>query len=476
MAEVISIDSARRDRHPKAPALEEYLKSAGPAKVAEHLAGGCVRCALAARQVLRSRKPGFEKLAGRISGRGGWTGRRMSKRVEKARSEARLWASLVGIEAAAAPRLLADLRRLNRREREEWILDYAGLQTMGLTDLLVKRSFAADEGSLEEKIELADLAVQVAHFLDAAGYPRGLVADTNAAAFTALGDAWRWAKNPAKARRAFDQAELWHLQGCGSVRDEATHLWRLGTFYGSQTEFEVAERTLRRAWALAQEVGDDVLVAETWLALAEVVGERGEPGSAAAMMVEAEGVFDRLAGEGLRPWRAAALAQRLAEAGRPREAKAALAEATRQREEERDATRLRERDLRWLEGRIARAGGDLEGAETAWRDVRGACGRAPRDEYGLLVVTVELVSVRLARGDLSGTEELALEAKGLLSSREIHRRAVRGLSRFISLAGARELTAAWAWDFARYLRWARFNPTLRFERLPEEDGVPPRPA
>jgi tetratricopeptide (TPR) repeat protein len=119
--------------------------------------------------------------------------------------------------------------------------------------------------------------------------------------------------------------------------------------------------------------------------------------------------------------------------------------------------------LLWIEGRVAAGLGKMSAAVAALRRVRGEFA-ARHMSYDTALVSLELATLYAEQGQVQDVKTLARHMVPILRARNVHPEVLAALTLFRQLAEREEVTAELAREFLAYLRKARHDPGLRFER------------
>ncbi|HEY7216738.1 MAG TPA: tetratricopeptide repeat protein [Thermoanaerobaculia bacterium] len=119
--------------------------------------------------------------------------------------------------------------------------------------------------------------------------------------------------------------------------------------------------------------------------------------------------------------------------------------------------------LLWIEGRVAAGLGKTGEAVAALRRVRGEFAARPMS-YDTALVSLELAALYAEQGQTQDVKNLARHLVPILQAREVHPRVSAALVLFRQIAEREEVTPAFAREVLIYLRKARHDPDLSFER------------
>ena len=119
--------------------------------------------------------------------------------------------------------------------------------------------------------------------------------------------------------------------------------------------------------------------------------------------------------------------------------------------------------MKWVEGKIARGLGQREQTEVLFLTARSgflAAGAA----YETALVSLDLASLYSEEGRTAEIKRLAKEMMPIFFSRKIHREALAALSFWKQAVEAEKACLDLVTEVASFLKRARHDPELRFER------------
>lgn len=155
------------------------------------------------------------------------------------------------------------------------------------------------------------------------------------------------------------------------------------------------------------------------------------------------------------------LAHYLCEAGSFEAAATTMAEARDLYQELADSyTQLRRA---WLEGKIAAGLGRFEEAESSFKTIR----QSYLDKglgYDAALVAIDLALLYAQQGRTSDLKDLAEEMYPIFAAEDIHREAAAALALFQEAAHQEAATVGLLAELSAYLKAARGNPEMRFQR------------
>jgi tetratricopeptide (TPR) repeat protein len=145
--------------------------------------------------------------------------------------------------------------------------------TFGLYDRLLEASRWAQGSEPAEAVDIVHLAIAVAERLDPARIGKRHVADLQAAAWAALGNAQRIAEDFERVPHSFNEA--WRLledEGANDPLERASLLSLEASYIKDIGEFETAESALEEALEIYRDAGDVHQQGRTLLQMGEVIG------------------------------------------------------------------------------------------------------------------------------------------------------------------------------------------------------------
>jgi transcriptional regulator with XRE-family HTH domain len=276
-----------------------------------------------------------------------------------------------------------------------------------------------------------------------------------------LGNALRAAGDHEGGNRAFDMA----LASWEAGKDANPGLLEEGLVYALQASLRRAERRfeeatdlLTRSAAAASGVRFRVQVEVSRAKLAEETGGLEEAVAILAGAVETE-----IPGDDGRLVLCVHhnLADALSKLDRFKEADAHLPvvrDLSRKHGGEIDAVRLL-----WTEGRVAAGLGKIEDGITALTRVRGAF-VSRHMSYDMALVSLELAVLYAGEGRTDQVKTLARHMAPIFKAQDVHREALAALTLFRQAAEKERVTSDFARELLSYLRNARYDPELRFEK------------
>jgi tetratricopeptide (TPR) repeat protein len=304
-------------------------------------------------------------------------------------------------------------------------------------------------------LELARIGVDIALRLDRGRYGPERVYDLAARAWATLGNAERIRTDFRAAEQAFAEAGRLLRKGTGDPLEEARLLLLRASLLGRQQRLDEAFRALDRAARIGRRAQDSHLYGKALIMKGFLAGTADETELSVRLL--SEGIA-RLTPEDARlePRLLVSafhnLALVLTEAGRPEEGRK-LAEQARPL-----YLRLGDRmnliRLRWLEGKIALALGDLARAEATFVEVRDGLAEHELGHDAALLL-LDLARVYAQQGRAAELRELAGEMLAIARSRQVPREALSALILFQRAAEMERVTLGLVQDLGDSLRETR---------------------
>ncbi len=419
------------------------LASEGNRRVVRHLLGGCRRCRRATADLWRPKQ--VSEFTGVVARALRWTVNRETTVARERREAAKLLAELA--EQSATRQLLLIL---NSRRYCNWFL----------CEALIERAFEAVSTDPQAGLGQAEAAVALASRLVATKGDEPVNRDLLGRAWAVLGNARRVQSDLAGAEEALEHAFVELEKGSGDPLEESTAARLLGTLRRDQRRFEEAVKSYDRAMRCARAAGDSHLAGRALLEKATTLGEAGQPTK------EIEGLRNALLLlDGDREPRLQLVAQHnltwaLKECGRLDEALASLQEILPLHALSGRAMDLLQ--LRWLEGKLAQAQGELERAEAAFREVfEGFLDR--QLPFDVALAALDLASIYCEQGRFAEMKRLTAESLPVFHALGVHREALAALALFEQAVERERISMRFIAELAGYLQRARSNPALAFK-------------
>ncbi len=435
------------ERHPGRRELSRFVAGELPAdatrRVVHHLLGGCEACRrLAASFWLPAQRRGSEAA------------------VERALAAAAAGEAEIEQERQEARRLLVELERQSESRQILLVLNSRRFENWFLCEAMLERAFEAVFSDPGRAVRLAEVGVALASRLAETRSGDAVCWDLLARSWAVLGNARRVGSDLDGAEQAFGRARAALERGSSDPLEEANVHLHHGLLHHDRRRFASATRCFDRAARLYRAAGDAHLRGK---ALAEKARTVGEAGDADRMIELLRGAIRLL--EPDRDPRLLLVAQHnltwaLKESGRLDEALSLLQEILPLHA--RSAKPMDLLRLRWLEGKLAQAQGELERAEGAFREVhRGFLDR--RVPYDAALAALDLAAVLYQQDRIGEMKRLAAESLPVFRALGVHREALAALALFEQAVRRERVSLRWIGELAAYLRRARSDPRLAFE-------------
>jgi tetratricopeptide (TPR) repeat protein len=437
------------EAHPNQRELSRFLAgdlaSSDSRRVVRHLLTGCRRCRRQAADLWQPRGAG--DLSGVVDRALRRTGHRESSITRE-----RAAASTLLAELAEHPPIRQRLLILNGRRYCNWFL----------CETLIERAFEAGLSDPGTAVAQAEVALALAERLLATDGDEAANYDLVGRAWAVLGNSRRIRSDLAGAEEALGQAFAQLEKGSSDPLEESTVARFQGSLRREQRRFKEALDCFNRAIRCARTAGDPHLVGRAQLEKATTLGEAGQPEAEIDALREALRLLDADREPRLQLVAQHNLTWALKECGRLDEALAGLQEILPLHA--RSGKTMDLLRLRWLEGKLAQAQGELERAETAFREVfEGFLDRQLPFDGAL--ASLDLAAVFCEQGRFPEMKRLAAESLPIFHALGIHREALAALALFEQAAEHERISLRFIAQLASYLQQARNNPELAF-RLP----------
>jgi tetratricopeptide (TPR) repeat protein len=364
-------------------------------------------------------------------------------------------------ERAEAPGLFSELSAHPVEKRPLLVRNRPRFHTWGFCELLLRRSEERNFHDAAHGEDLAMLAVEVLDRLDPDRYGAEAIEDLRARAWAYVANSRRVKADLRAAEEAFALAFAALRRGALEPMDRALLLYFNASLLRAQRRFDKALSFLRRAARIFLDLGEKHQAGRVLISMSLVHLVAGEPERSIPVLYRALELIDptrdpRLL---LSVWHN--LVYDLAEAGRFMEAQKLLARA-RPLYRQFPEPRLQNR-LKWVEGKIARGFAQKKQAEFLLLAARDGF-LAAKVPYEAALVSLELASLYAEQGRTAEIKRLAEEMMPIFSSRRIHREALAALAFWKQAVNAEKAGLDLVTEVASFLKRARHDPELRFER------------
>ena len=362
-------------------------------------------------------------------------------------------------EKAEAAGLLSELLE-HPAGRRCWILrNHRRFQSWGLFELLLQRSREHNFQDAALAEEMALLALEIPDRLEAFDDER--LEDLRARAFACVGNARRVQSDLRGAEEAFSVAFSHLSRGTHEPMERAVLFDLKASLRRAQGRFPEALKLLKRAVFVFRQLGERHLAGRSLVNMAIVLRYAGEPSRAIPLLHQALELIDPAREPRLLLFAWNNLIDDLAENGQFMEAQGLLARA-RPLYRQYPQPWIQNR-RKWVEGRIARGLGQHGQAETLF--VEAQDGFLIEDAaYDTALVSLDLAHLYAGQGRTAELKRIAEEMVPVFSSRQIPREALAALSFWRQAVKAERVGVDLVASVASFLKRARHDPKLRFEK------------
>lgn len=364
-------------------------------------------------------------------------------------------------ERAAAPGLYAELVQHSVDRRVLFVRNCPRFHTWGFCELLLDRS--REQNFLDPILgeRLALLAVEALDHLEASRYGAEPLEDLRARAWAYVANSRRVQADLQGAEEAFSFAFSFLRLGTGDAMERALLLDLKASLLTKQRRFSKALGLLRRSVAIFLELGEKHRAGRALVKMSTVHSLAGEPEQAIFLLYRALTLIDSAREPRLLLIARHNLIDDLIETGRFMEAQKMLVKA--RPLYKRFPQPWFQNPRKWVEGKIARGLGQVDRAETLLLEARD--GFLLTDAaYDTALVSFDLASLYAEQGRMAELKRLATEMVPVFSSRQIHREVLAALDYWRQAVEAEGASAAVIAGIATFLKKARHNPELRFQR------------
>lgn len=379
----------------------------------------------------------------------------------------RISRSLRGIESAyqrersEAVGLFSELIQHPVEKRPLLVRNCPRFHTWGLCELLLRRSREQNfyDAALGEHLAL--LATEVLDRLNAFYYREEYLEDLRARAWAYVANSRRVKADLRGAEEAFALAFASLRRGTLDPMDRAVLLDLRASLLRAQRRLPEALRCLRRAIGIFRELGEGHRAGRALLSMSIVHHYAGEPERAIPLLYQALELIDASREPRLLLVAWHNLIDDLAETEQFMEAQKLLGKARPFYQQFPHPWSQNPR--KWVEGKIARGLGQKRQAETLFVSARDGF-LAEGAAYDVALVSLDLASLYAGQGRMAELKRVAEEMVPIFSSRLIHREALAALSYWRQAVEAERACVDLVTGVAAFLKRARHNPELRFQR------------
>ncbi len=364
-------------------------------------------------------------------------------------------------ERAEAPGLYKDLVQYPVGRRTLLVRNCLRFHTWGFCESLLYQSREQNfqDPALGESLAL--LAVEVLDHLDPSAYGFEPLEDLRARAWSYVANSRRVQTNLQGSEEAFAFAFSFLRLGTGDPMERALLLDLKASLLTKQGRFSTALSLLRRSIAIFLEFGETHRAGRALVKMSSAYSVAGEPKKGITLLYQALELIDPVREPHLMLVAWHNLIDDLTETGQLMAAQKLLIKARPLYQRFPQPWFLNPR--KWIEGKIARGLGQADQAETLFLAARD--GFLFMDAaYETALVSLDLASLYAEQGRMSELKRLAEQILPIFSSRKIHREALGALDYWRQAVEAEQACTTLVAGVASYLRRARHNPELRFQK------------
>jgi tetratricopeptide (TPR) repeat protein len=383
----------------------------------------------------------------------------------------RVSSTLDSIEAAyekerrEAPRLFSEL---TQRPSEKWhllVCNRPRFHTWGLCELVLRRG--REQNFLNPALgeRMSRLALEILDRLDVSYYGKEALEDLRARAWGYVANSRRIKADLRGAEEAFALAFASLKRGTQEPMDRAVLLDLQASLLRAQRRFGKALHLLRRASGIFLEIGERHRAGRVRVKMSTVHHFAGETEKAIPLLYEALELIDPAREPRLLLVAEHNLIDDLAEAGQFMEAQKMLIKARPLYQQ--FPHPWSQNPSKWVEGKIARGLGQRAQAEKLFLAARDGFLLASA-AYDTALVSLDLASLYAEQGRMSDLKQVAGEMVPIFSSRQIHREALAALAYWRQAVEAERAGLKLVAGVASFLKRARYDPALRFEKPDQE--------
>ena len=363
-------------------------------------------------------------------------------------------------EHGRVPELLERFEAIPRAERLARVRADRELHSCPLCQRLIETSHDLVHAEISRAEELAEIAIALSQELDTCRYGAELVNDVKARAWGGLAEVLRGQDDLRAADGALAVAESLLAIGTGDAFEDARLLEIRALLRRDQRRSEEAQALLDEVVAIYRQYRDFHLVGRAFVEKGTVHAAEGELEPAIRLLRKGLGLLDPTRERRLELSARHTLMLCLHESGCHQEAWFLL-KASRPEFLDHGGKLLNLR-LRWLEGKIQQALGQVREAEEALVEARAGL----LDQgagFSAAQVCLDLAGLYAAQSRPAEMRRLAEEMLPIFQARDIHREAIAALIVFQQAVRMEKLSSGLLDEIRTFLRRARTDPKLRFE-------------
>lgn len=404
------------DRHPTREELESFsngsLDFRESKMVVTHLLGGCSQCQ---DTLTLMTEPMFEPMSQDVE---------LPPELDAAYDAAIAAAYATALEKTGRAAASQAVRPLPRGAEGLPRPGEQGFFTREVCETLLEKSFAIRLSDPETMLELAELAAWSAEELDEESYGAEEVADLQARAWAEVANAHRIIGDLPKADQMMAVAVDCRTRGTGDPRLLARLSDLAASLACAQRRFDEAFRLLDIAYAIYLKLGDSHAAGRILIARGLYAGYTGEPLEGIRYLVHGLNTIDRARDPKLAFQALHNILLLRVDLGEYREARKTMRQM--RPLYDRYLSELEWTKVRWMEGRIAAGLGELDEAETAFRQAREKFDGAGLG-YRAALASLDLVSIWMRQGRSAEIRQLVAELLATFRAVGVEREALAGI-------------------------------------------------
>jgi tetratricopeptide (TPR) repeat protein len=358
------------------------------------------------------------------------------------------------------PELRGRLDAVSRERRRSVLRSDPAFRSWAFCEWLIEECHGLTDSDVTRAEDLADFAVAVAEGLDLREHGEPLINDLKARAWCAVGEVLRVLSDLRSSDEAFEVAESLIGEGTGDALEEARLLELKAALRRDQQRLREAHRLLDEVIAIYRQYRDFHLVGRGFVQKGRVCAAGNDLEAAVRWLRKGLGLLDPARERHLELAARHSLMLHLHESGHLEEAWFLL-KASRPEFREHGGELLNLR-LRWLEGKLLHALGDLAEAERALAEARAGF-IAQGIGFSAASVSLDLAGLYADQRRPAEMRSLAEEMLPIFQARDLHREAIAALLVFQQAVRMEKLSAGLLEEIRSYLKRARKDYKLRFE-------------
>lgn len=324
-------------------------------------------------------------------------------------------------------RLVSDLNGMTPAQKKLVVRNTPRYHRWAVVEHLLDECQRGWSNDPQRSEQAAELALEVADYLEMEGFRGRLLQDLKAEAWSYIGNCRRIRSDLFSAEEAFRSAWSTLEGGSGDILTRARMLDLESSLRRAQRDFDASEYLLSEAITCYQQLGDRHLEGRAFFKLATSLGIQGKHEAAVTTLERSAELLDYEREPVLLFLLKQNQMRALTELDRLEEARALLPEVRNLAKSH--GTRLEQLRFRWSEGVLFARLGQAEIADQVLQQVRQGYIRAGIG-YNLALVSLDLAGLYLEAGRTAEVRALARETYLLFASRSIHREALAAWALF----------------------------------------------